>query len=79
MPRGLKVSRPLIAKMIQFVNIVKKLSEKIFTLFHLVYHIGILEKTLLHFNMQGGDIIEYTNDKYRVNLHFSLQEEDRFL
>ena len=30
-------------------------------------------------HMQGEDIIEYTYDKYRENLHLSMGEEDKFL
>jgi ACR3 family arsenite efflux pump ArsB len=38
------------------------MSEKLLTIWHLVSHIGILEMIVLHFSLQGEDMIEHIID-----------------
>ena len=65
MPRGLKVSRPLIANMISFINISNFFQWKniyIMT-FRAAQWIWMI---VMRFSMQGEDIFEHTNGKCHV-------------
>ena len=66
MPRGLKVSRPLIANMILFVNISNFFKWKISTSWHSKQHIKMWYMVVLCFSMQGNDVFEGTHDKCHV-------------
>ena len=67
MPARFKVSHPLIADMVPFVNISNFSERKTSTLWYLeLQHVGILEMRVLCFSMQGEGIFEHTNGKGRV-------------
>ena len=62
MPRGLKVSHPLIVNMILFIDI-----NIVFTLKNIyIMIIGMLEMIVFHFSTQRKNIIEHTNGKCHV-------------
>ena len=70
MPRGLKVSCPLIATMILFVNI--RNFYKLNFLYNMVFSVAHWDasKNFFCFSVQGDGIIEHTNGKCHV-CHFS--------
>ena len=37
---------------------------------------GVLDMIILHFCVQGEDIMDYINGKFVTCLHLSMQEED---
>ena len=63
MLRGLEVSRSLIVIMILCVNISDLFRWNYIILWHLSWHIGILQMIVLRFSRQEEDIIEHTNVK----------------
>ena len=79
MPRGLKVSRPLIVNMFSFVDILSNffMWKKFYRLTFWVAHWGTLDDILvLCISIQGEDIFLSVLITSVMCLHFSIQEED---
>ena len=66
MPRSLKVSHPKLSILYYSSTSITILSENLLAFRHLVWHIGILGMIALHYNTQGEDNIEHTNNKCHV-------------
>ena len=75
MPRSPKVATLLFANMILYVNLNNFLKRILFTLWHLAYHIGILQM-IVFFLLCKGNILLSILVASGMCLHLSMQGED---